>query len=203
MQKKTFLRNMEKAVLMGLIFSIIISFANFDTACEDLRENVLRLHIIANSDSKEDQKVKLQVRDSILKNSEKLFKNCADLSEAEENADSHLGDFKNIADKVLSQNGFDYKSTAKLSKSFFDTRNYPDFTLPAGTYNSLTVTLGNGKGHNWWCVIYPSVCLGSSSKKLKTVAGKKGYQIAVHHKKYKIKFKAIEILEKLKKKSRA
>jgi len=191
------LKDLEKAVLFGLIFSVLISFAKFDTACEDLRKNILRLHIIADSDRKEDQEVKLKVRDAVLKAGEDIFKNCTTLKETENQAEKNKTLFKQTADRVLSENGFDYSSKTEINNTDFETRVYDDFTLPAGNYKSLTVTLGSGKGHNWWCVIYPSVCLGSSSKKLKCV-GKSGFEIATKPEKYTYKLKVIEVYEKIK-----
>ena len=199
MTKKQILKDTQKAILLGLIFTIVLSLSRFNASCEDMRQNILRIHIIANSDSKADQEVKLKVRDALLKECGELFSDCESLEIAEEKAKENTDKFKNISERVLKENGFNYKSAAKIGKSFFDTREYEDFTLPAGYYNSLIITLGEGKGHNWWCVIYPSVCIGSSGEKLEKAVSKKSSEIAENPQKYKIKFKAVEIYEKLKK----
>ena len=199
MTKKQILKDMQTAILFGLIFTIILSLSRFNASCEDMRENILRIHIIANSDSNTDQAVKLKVRDALLKECSELFLNCNSLEIAEEKAKENTDNFKDISDRVLKENGFSYLSKAKIGKSFFDTREYKDFTLPAGYYNSLIITLGKGDGHNWWCVIYPSVCIGGSGEKLDKSISKKSSQIAENPKKYKIKFKAVEIYEKLQK----
>ncbi len=197
MTKKHILGDFEKALLFGLIFSILISFANFNNDCETLRKNVLRLHIIANSDSKSDQEIKLKVRDAILSESGELFKNSDGLSASKRLAKNNLKSFENTANNVIKHKG--YTAKAKIGKSYFNTRDYDTFSLPAGEYDSLIITLGEGKGHNWWCVIYPSVCIGGSRAKLKDSAGKSS-AIAENPKKYKVKFKIVEIYEKLKRK---
>lgn len=198
MKQKKYFGMLEKAVLFGLVFSVLISLTNFDNNCTNLKSNILRLHILANSDSAEDQAIKLKVRDEILKKSGNLFENTNSLETAKKKANDNLKSFINIANGVLKD--YNYKATARLGKSFFETRKYDDFTLPAGVYDSLIITLGEGKGHNWWCVIYPSVCLGSSAEKLSKSVNKKSSYVAEHPKKYKIRFKTVEIYEKVKKK---
>ncbi|MCQ2455178.1 MAG: stage II sporulation protein R [Clostridia bacterium] len=199
MDKKHIIKDIEKAVLFGLIFSIILSISSFDAFCENMRRNILRIHIIANSDSPADQSVKLRVRDALLNSCGDIFEECENLETAEQTAKENLDNFKKIADKTLSENGFSYRSEAKIGKSYFGTREYDSFTLPAGNYNSLILTLGSGKGRNWWCVIYPSVCIGSTSKKLDKSISKKSAKIANNPKNYKMRFKIIELYEKLKK----
>ena len=199
MTKKQILKDTQKAILLGFIFTIVLSLSRFNASCEDMRQNILRIHIIANSDSMDDQDVKLKVRDALLKECGELFLDCKSLEIAEEKAKENTDKFKNISERVLKENGFNYSANAKIGKSFFDTREYKDFTLPAGYYNSLIITLGKGGGHNWWCVIYPSVCIGSSGEKLDKAVSKKSSKIAENPQKYKIKFKAVEIYEKLKK----
>jgi len=194
------LKTAEKAVLFGLIFSILLSFAKFDASCEELRQNVLRLHILANSNLSVDQEIKLKVRDEILKSSKKIFLDCDDLISAENNAKENLNAFENAANKVLKEGGFSYNATAELKKTYFTTREYETFTLPAGYYDSLTITLGSGEGHNWWCVMFPAVCVPSSSEKLEKSVSKNGTEIAENYKKYKIKFKSVELIEDVKRK---
>lgn len=200
MKQKKYFNLIEKAILFGLTFSIFISLANFNNSCINLKENILRLHILANSDSYLDQQIKLEVRDEILKRSGNLFENTNSLNDAKQIANNNLDSFEKIANDVLK--GKKYKAKAKIGKSFFETRDYDTFTLPAGIYDSLIITLGEGKGHNWWCVVYPSVCLGSSSKNLDKTVNPKSNYIATHPKKYKIRFKTVEIYEKLKKKQK-
>lgn len=188
-------------ILIGLIAAVFLSFTNFDAKCENLKESVLRLHILANSDSSEDQELKLKVRDAVLKECSKEFSACDDLDEAIITAKTDTKKIENIADKVIKDNGFDYSSTVYIGKSFFETREYDNFTLPAGTYNSLIIKLGNAKGHNWWCVVFPSVCLpAASDAKLSDSADKSAAEMAENPQKYVMKFKTVEWYETVRKK---
>lgn len=200
MKKYLILKDFEKALLFGLIFSVLVSLARFDASCEDLRKNVLRLHITANSDSSADQEVKLKIRDAILKENSEIFKDCKSLEIAENISKERLSDFTSTANRVLKENGFSYKAKARIGECYFPTREYDTFTLPAGNYNALNITLGSGKGHNWWCVIYPTVCIEGSRAKLNDTVSKENSKIAENPKKYKVKFKTVEIYESIKRK---
>jgi len=194
------LKTFEKAILFGLIFSILLSLARFDASCEDIRQNVLRFHILANSDSDTDQSVKLKIRDEILKNTTSVFSDCNDLLSAEENAKENLKLFEKIANKVLKEEGFSYTAKAQIKNTYFTTRKYETFTLPAGYYDSITITLGSGEGHNWWCVMFPAVCVPHSCENLSKSVSKDGVNLAENYNDYKYKFKCVEIIENLKQK---
>ena len=189
------------ALCSALICSIFLSLAQFNVACEDLRQNVLRLHIIANSDSETDQSLKLKVRDGILNSSGDLFSSTDDISSAIMTAEENIEEFKCIAEEIIKQNGFSYSVKAKVGKSYFETREYDDFTLPAGEYDSLIITIGEGKGKNWWCVIFPEICLPAAMDRsgLEDVVSDETVEVAEHPQKYVAKFKFIEIYEDLKK----
>ncbi len=196
MKKKR--KYIELAVLFGLIAAILISFARFDTECENLRENVFRLHIVAHSDAAEDQAVKLLIRDRIVERAEKLFSGDRDLKSAIAAAKSSNVVFTDIANDTLRENGFDYRAVVTVGDTYFDTRVYDDFSLPAGVYKSLNIRLGNAAGKNWWCVIYPSVCLNAcKSHSLSESADRHSVRIAKRANKYKICFKSVEIYEKI------
>ena len=191
----------EWAMVFGFICSVFWSMASFDANCEELRDNVLRLHIVANSDSQADQELKLKIRDEILKKSETLFEKSTDLNSALEKAEENLARYEEIANQVIKEQGFSYSATAKIGKRFFETRVYDDFTLPAGEYDALIVELGNGVGKNWWCVIFPGVCVPTDKDaSLKDSVGVKSAKIAENPKPYKIRFKSVEIYEKIKRK---
>ena len=193
-------KRIELSVAFGLICALLLSVSHFNAACDDLRQNVLRLHIIANSDSDADQSLKLKIRDEILKETGDLFLNCNDLENAEKTVKENLNSFSDIANRVIEENGFDYTATASLGKSDFSTRYYDDFTLPAGEYNSLIITLGEGEGKNWWCVVYPTVCISAATKgDLKDTVKAESAQIAKGGKRYVMRFKTVEIYEKIKK----
>ena len=144
MKKFTNKKRLELAVLFGLICAVMMSFSHFDAACEDLRTNVLRLHIIANSDSEADQNIKLKVRDAILSETSQLFDTNTDLNGALNSARNSLPEFEKTALRVLEENGFEYSAKAEIGDSYFETREYDDFSLPAGTYKSLIIRLGDG-----------------------------------------------------------
>ena len=191
----------EWALVFGFICSVFWSMASFDANCEELRDNVLRLHIVANSDSKADQELKLKIRDEILKKSETLFEKSTDLNSALQKAEENLENYEQIANRVIKEQGFNYSATAKIGKRFFETRVYDDFTLPAGEYDALIVELGEGVGKNWWCVIFPGVCVPTEKgTSLKDSVGEKSAKIAENPKPYKMRFKSVEIYEKIKRK---
>lgn len=193
-------KNIELGVLVGLICAIALSFARFDTRCNELRQGVLRLHIVANSDSETDQNLKLAVRDEILNNSTNVFKNCTTVDDAIIAADQNIESISQIANDVIKQNGFSYEAKVSVGERYFNTRQYDTFTLPAGTYKSLVVDLGEAKGKNWWCVVFPCVCVGSASDaSLDDAVSADAANTAQNAKDYEIKFKTAEIYERFKK----
>lgn len=198
MKKRRFTKVFERAMLFGLVFSVLLSFAKFSGGCETLKKNILRIHIIANSDSAADQSVKLKVRDAVVNYTGDIFSDCESIESAKDRANNDILNIERICKNTLAANDFSYDAKVKTGKTYFDTREYDTFTLPAGYYDSLIVTLGEGKGHNWWCVIYPSVCIGGSKEKLKNIG--KDSDICLNPKKYKIRFKTVEWYEKIKKK---
>ncbi len=198
--KGIFLRNrFNIALIFGLLCAFFVSIAQFNTACDDLRTNVLRLHIIANSDSEPDQSLKLKIRDELLKCSMNVFENANGVNDATFIAEENLGFFEEIANKVIFQNGFSYTARAKVGNSYFETREYDDFTLPAGEYKSLIITLGEGQGKNWWCVVFPEICIpAATDASLNDVAAESSVKIAQNSEKYVMKFKFIEVYEDIK-----
>lgn len=197
--KKISRKNIELGVLFGLVCAIVLSFSAFEVRCDELRQNVLRLHIVANSDSEADQNLKLAVRDEILKNSTDIFKNCGDVTTACEVAETQLDNISAIANSVIKENGFNYSADVSVGDRYFDTREYDDFTLPAGTYKSLIVDLGDAKGKNWWCVVFPCVCVPNADAELSDAVTEAAAQTAENPQKYIMKFKTVEIYEKFKK----
>ena len=187
------------SLVLGLICSVFLSLGRFNASCDDLRANVLRLHIIANSDSEFDQQLKLKVRDAVLKQSPELFGSSQNTNEAIKTAKNSIREINGIAEKTLLENGVNYKSETTVGDSYFNTREYENFILPAGTYKSLIITLGDGGGKNWWCVIFPEVCLpAASSVSLDKSVNKNGCEIAYNKENYILRFKTVEIYEDLK-----
>ncbi len=202
MKHRILRKNIELGVLFGLICSIVLSFSHFNAVCDDLRGSVLRLHILANSDSKADQQIKILVRDGILKENSGIFDGCGDLCMAEGVAEENIGRFIETANRVLKENGADYGASASVETAYFDTRVYDDFTLPAGNYRALTVKLGKAEGKNWWCVVFPTVCLTAASGELSDSATPTSERIAENAPKYVMKFKVAEWYEGIKKQAK-
>lgn len=192
-------RIIEISLCLALIASAFFSVYAFDNDCKDLRNEVLRLHILANSDSDEDQQIKLAVRDELLNCGNELFSGETNI----DNVKSILTDEQKVltdaANKVLVENGFDYKAKIYLTNEYFTTRTYENYTLPAGNYIALKVVLGEGEGHNWWCVMFPPLCLPAATDKNETdiYFNPKTESVVKSSPEYEIRFKLIEILEKI------
>lgn len=162
---------------------------------ENISSKVLRLHILANSDSTEDQDLKIKVKNYILENTTDIFKG-KDLSENIEIAKENIRYFETLANEAIHLSGSKYKAKVSVVKEFFETRVYDDFTLPAGEYNSLKIEIGEGRGHNWWCIIYPSVCLSACSESMSDYLTDDEMKLVDSG--YTPKFKLVEIYEKIK-----
>lgn len=154
-------RTTSAVMAAGLILTILISNAGSiiqdGRRLDGLRGRVLRLHILANSDSEEDQRLKLLVRDELLRRG--YFSGAADLSEAEAIAQERLADIEDTAEDVLRENGCTDRVTAELETTDFTDRVYGDITMPSGEYKALRIKIGKAEGHNWWCVMYPPLCI--------------------------------------------
>lgn len=154
----------ELAALIAFIICITLSTYKLDNECDGIRQNVLRLHVIAASDSSYDQQIKLELRDCLLKKGREIFGISKTKKAAEAKISNGLSLIQREADRFLESKSYPYKATVSLGKSFFPTRAYDSFTLPAGTYDALKVTIGNGEGKNWWCVMFPALCLPAAQK---------------------------------------
>ena len=193
-------RKAEISLALGLIAAIIFSVVGFGAECGKIRSNVVRLHVLAESDSEADQRVKLLVRDALLESGSELFSGTADVSSAEEILSREKDGLVRTAEKVLRENGFDYKVEIYLVREYFETREYESFTMPAGEYLALKVVLGKGEGHNWWCVMFPPLCLPAAcaETEAETVLGETGLKIIRSNPKYEIRFRIVEIYEQIK-----
>lgn len=165
-----------------------------------LADKVIRLHVIANSDSREDQALKLQVRDRILVEAGDLFTQGLSREEAETAIAARLREFAAAGAETVGENGYDYPVTASLEQNtWFPTKKYDDFALPAGEYTALRVVIGDGGGQNWWCVVFPPLCLGSVTETTAETAAEGGFTsgdislITGESEGYIVKFKAIEL----------
>ena len=146
-------------VLILFSFFIFISAASYVNAVsEDIAQSVFRLHVIANSDSKEDQDLKYKVRDKVLEYMNEISKNCSSKEEVILLAEEHKEEFKKIAENVIKEKGYDYEVNIKIGNFDFPTKTYGDISLPAGEYDALRIEIGEAKGQNWWCVMFPPLC---------------------------------------------
>ena len=171
----------------------------FSKDCFEMYENIIRIRIIANSNSNNDQELKLKVRDAVLNGSNKIFANTKSYDDAIMATTQNSELLLSLAQKAVYENGYNYKVSLEIKDEYFNTREYENFTLPAGTYKTAVFTLGEGKGENWWCVIYPRVCVGACSGKLEDTLSTEAANTAYNPKKYIVKFKTVEIFEGLKK----
>lgn len=164
---------------------------------------VIRFHVLANSDSKEDQEIKLKVRDGVVAFVQQKLKTAQSKEEAEEIIQKNLSKIKREANKILKEEQYESRAIAKLTKEEFPVKVYGDTIFPAGEYETLQVEIGKAKGHNWWCVMYPSLCLvdesvavvpEESKEKLKDSLTKEEYETITQEKPaVKYRFKIVEI----------
>ncbi len=146
-------------ILFLLFFYILISaFFYVDAVSSDISDSVFRLHVIANSDSKEDQELKYKVRDKVLEYMNLISKNCTSKEDVINLAKTHQEEFKNIAQNVIKENGYNYNVNIYIGKYDFPTKTYGDISFPAGNYDCLRIEIGESQGQNWWCVMFPPLC---------------------------------------------
>ncbi len=151
------------SMLLGTALTILFgSFAVFAEQCEELPDRLFRLHILANSDSEEDQELKYELRDMLLSDMKDIFSGCTSAQDAAEAAKKALPRITAKAQEFVDQQGFDCLVTASVEKTFFTTRRYGSYVVPAGYYDALRIVIGEGEGHNWWCVMFPPLCLGAA-----------------------------------------
>lgn len=194
---------MKKIILSILLIVEILMIGTVysQSVTKEISDGLLRMHILANSDSEYDQKVKIKVRDYLIDyiNNEKL--------ESKEEVVNSVKDINKAVDEFLVSEGARYSCNILYSNSIFETRTYSDLAIPAGEYETLKVILGEGKGKNWWCIAYPPLCFTESvtgkisengNNMLKTVLNDESYNI-IHNNdvEYRIKFKSIELINLL------
>ena len=146
-------------VLILFAFFVFISALSYVNAVsEDISNSVFRLHVIANSDSDEDQELKYNVRDEVLEYMNEISSDCSSKEEVINLAYEHQDEFKQIAEQVIKDNGYDYSVNIRIGNFDFPTKNYGDISLPAGNYDALRIEIGEASGQNWWCVMFPPLC---------------------------------------------
>lgn len=191
-----------KAVVCGFVFAALCAVFPFTAASEALPESIVRLHVVANSNSARDQAVKLLVRDAVLDESAKYYANAETMQQAVSELCVHLQSIEAVANAVLIENSFDERAVAQVTDVYFSTRNYGSFALPAGKYRTLRITIGEGKGKNWWCVVFPALCLPAADESpadALSLLPDSERQLVENPQKHRVKLKAVEIYEQFKK----
>lgn len=195
-------RLLGRALVCGFVLAALCSFFPFAAACGQLPRDVVRLHVVANSNGAEDQAVKLLVRDAVLEEAARWYQGAGSMEEASSQLCTHLQSIAGAARQVLGEQGVDYSATAQMTEMYFPTRDYGDFRLPAGRYRTLRVTLGEGAGKNWWCVVFPPLCTTAACDFQETaVSGGLGEEdlslITEEDGGYVLRFRAVELWEGL------
>ena len=197
------LKKWELALIVALAVTVLAGIgAGAAREQTELSDKLIRLHVVANSDSDADQALKLAVRDRILASLTGILDGVTDRSAAVELIGANLDRIVAVSEAEIISEGYDYAVTAKLDYEQFPTRNYATFSLPAGGYEALRVTIGSGQGHNWWCVIFPPLCtsaaLGDGQDAVSGLSKDQVSLITADSPQYVVKFKTIEIVDKVK-----
>ena len=211
--KKIFnISNLKRFLVLIILFSIyvfICAFSYVNAVSANISSSVFRLHVIANSDSAEDQNLKYLVRDALIDYMNSVSKNSNSKDEAISIAYQHKSDFYKIAKKVINDNGYDYNVNISIGNFAFPTKNYGDISLPAGYYDALKVEIGNASGQNWWCVMFPPLCFVDISTGIVPEDSKETIKDSLHTEEYnlinnaqtadvKFKIKLLEFFQNIK-----
>ena len=191
----------EAALLAALAVFLGTGAAALQTQ-DALADKVVRLHVLANSDSPEDQALKLQVRDAVLEWAAEVLKQSANREGAEALLRQELPNLERLAEQEIRANGYTYAVTAELAAAEFPTREYEGFSLPAGEYLALRILIGEAAGQNWWCVVFPPLCTAASAETAAMAAGfsEEEVKLITEEDGYVLKFKAVELWESLRQK---
>lgn len=188
-----------KSAIIAFVLTVIYSVIPFQAVCAEIPNDVFRFHILANSDSEEDQALKLKVRDKVLERTKILFDTANSKSDAEKFVKANLETIEKIAQNEVYKNGYNYPVKAEVVNMHFDTRYYESYTLPSGMYDALRITIGNAKGHNWWCVMYPSICISTvdeGKNRAKDALSDDEYSVVTDNK-VEYKFFIVELFQKI------
>jgi stage II sporulation protein R len=196
---------MKAKIILGICVSFLLAFTVMSfipvSGEEEIYDNMIRLHVLANSDSPEDQELKLKVRDAVLEEAKKI--SCTGPGEAYIKAKDSLGVLKTAAESKIREEGYSYSVDVVLGEEKYPERDYDGFALPSGTYTSLRVLIGDAAGKNWWCVLYPPLCTAAATEREEVfiAAGftKDQYETITEteNKRYRVKFKIVEIIKEL------
>ena len=189
-----------KLVVFLVVLVCIVDAAGLIADRQTLKNNLVRLHVVAQSNSEEDQRVKLEVRDAVLKALEKPMAEITDISKAKDYIQTHLPAIEQAANDTLKALGVQQRAVVTFLKEKFPVREYDSFTLPSGVYESLRITIGDGEGRNWWCVVFPKLCVSAASVEDTAAGAGFSEQLtdAITQKQgYRIRFLLLDILGKI------
>lgn len=170
-----FMRKLFARILVCLILAAVVWTAGLLSDRKTLNEKIIRMHVVANSDRAADQALKLKVRDAVIRSMEEDLAKIADTAAAKAYLQENLPKIRSAADAVLEKAGVEDRTVVSLCREAFDTRVYDTFSLPAGVYDALRITIGEGKGKNWWCVTFPNLCLPGSREEFRDQAAGAGF----------------------------
>ena len=188
------LKAIDISVFVTLIICIVAT-VSFENNCKGIREEILRLHVIANSDEDYDQELKLKVRDAVLMSGKAVFSGSEDIISAEGKIAEKTDVLKSAAEETIKNLGYDYDVQIELKRSYFPTRIYDSLTLPAGYYKAVRIIIGEGKGKNWWCIMFPPLCLPAATDNREVISeylDEKEMDIVTANPKYEVRFWLIE-----------
>lgn len=152
------IKNLLIIILLLFIYCIICAFSYVNAVSTDIQNSVFRLHVIANSDSDEDQNLKYIVRDKVLEYISSISNSSMTKDEVIALASENINEIQKIAENTIYENGYNYSVKLNIGNFSFPTKKYGDITFPAGFYDALKIEIGEAKGHNWWCVMFPPLC---------------------------------------------
>jgi len=197
-----FMKKFWKRICLCLCISGCIWICGVAADREQLDTELIRLHVVANSDSDTDQSVKLRVRDAVVESLTEAMADISDIDEAKAYLRENLPKIEQTAKTCLRGLGYDDTVTATLDTEVFDTRHYETFSLPAGVYDALRITIGEGAGKNWWCVVFPTLCIPATSDGFENVAAGAGFPDALtaalqREDGYELRFYLLDLLGKM------
>lgn len=193
-------KNIKIAVFISVFLILVAAFsyvAPFLAESRSISGDVLRLHIIANSDSSADQAVKYSVRDAVLRTMQERFDGVQSLEETLEIAQENQQLMQDTANEVLAEKGAQYRAKVEIDREYFNTRAYENVTFPAGCYESVVITLGSGNGKNWWCVMYPAICLPEVEEESLDAVLDDDEMSVIESDQYDVRFKIVEIYQEV------
>ena len=203
-----FLKRIFIILILFILYTSICAFSYAQAVSSDIADSVFRLHIIANSDSEEDQNLKLTVRDNILNYMKEISSDISSKSDVISLINEHIDEFRDIALLSIHDAGFDYNVNLKIGNFDFPTKYYGNVSIPAGYYDALRIEIGEAKGHNWWCIMFPTLCFVDVSSGSLDENSKDVLESSLNEEEYDLvsgdsvginfKFKIVEFFENIK-----